>query len=95
MPVQSVSVKVAPPSLVRNRRVSVRSSARSQGGARILTRAEAFARTEPPRPGQQNGHEWLSELFRPLREYNLWLIKNGHEPLGELDPSLQGEEKPA
>lgn len=102
-PVPSPTVRVAPPRLPRSRRrVAARSRAaapakpaRPQGGARILTRAEAFARTQRPPPGGQNGHEWLSEMFRPLREYNLWLIKNGHEPLGELDLSLRGEEQPA
>ena len=39
--------------------------------------------TEPPAPGEQSGREWLREMMRPMREYNLWLVKNGHPPLVE------------
>ena len=57
-------------------------------GARILTRAEALARTEPPAPGERTGHEWLSELMRPFREYNLWAAKTGGDTREEMDESM-------
>ena len=43
--------------------------------------------TEPPAPGNPSAHDLLREAFRPLREYNEWLVKNGRETL-EFDQSL-------
>ena len=60
------------------------------GGARILTRAEALALSAPLKPEAQTGHEWLREMTRPIREYNIWCAKNGREVLAEMDPSLRG-----
>ena len=59
------------------------------GGARILTREELMARMrmDPIKPGQVSAHEFFYNS--PLRKYNLWLIKNGHPGLGELDQSLR------
>ena len=59
------------------------------GGAHILTREEMMASLPPLPPGAESGRDWLRRAFRPLREYNLWLIQNGHEGLGELDVSLR------
>ena len=80
--VQSPSPKSAPPPRSRSR---VRP--KENGGARVLTRAEAMAMTEPPAPGNPSAHDLLREAFRPLREYNEWLVKNGRETL-EFDQSL-------
>ena len=57
------------------------------GGARILTREEVMATMERIKPGEVSAHEFFHNS--PLREYNLWLIQNGHEGLGELDVSLR------
>ena len=84
---RSSSPKSAPPPRPRRR-----ARPKKTEGARILTREELMARTVPPAPGMQNGHEWLRELFRPMRKYHQWLIKNGHpEGLGQLDSSLREE----
>ena len=87
--VESAKSAKAPPRRARSTRPK-------NGGARILTREEVMASLPPLKPGQRSAHDWMREQFRPLREFNLWLIKNGHpEGLGELDMSLQDEDKDA
>ena len=96
--VKRLSAKIAPSPPIRARRARVRKSAAApvrsvlpqKNGARILTREEVMANQPPLPPGAENGWEWFCRVFRPLREYNAWLIKSGHpEGLGELDASLR------
>ena len=89
---KSASPKASPPLAARSRRAQSRKSASRPawpkgGGARILTREEVMATMERIKPGQVSAHEFFYNS--PLRKFNLWLIKNGHEPLGELDVSLR------
>ena len=89
---KSASPKGAPSPKVRSRRASARKPAKrsawpKSGGARILTREEVMATMERIKPGQVSAHEFFYNS--PLRKFNLWLIKNGREPLGELDVSLR------
>ena len=66
-------------------------------GARVLTRAEAekIMGGKPPAPGEPTAHDALREFLRPIREYNRWCAKTGHEPLEEMemDPSLREERR--
>ena len=92
---KSAPPKAAPVPTARTRRAQTRKPAARPvppawpkgGGARILTRAEVMATMERIKPGEVSAHEFFHNS--PLREYNLWLIKNGHEGLGELDVSLR------
>ena len=91
---KSAPPQAAPAPTPRTRRAQTRKPAARPvrpkgGGARILTRAEMMASLPPLPPGAESGRDWMRRAFRPLREYNLWLIQNGHEGLGELDVSLR------
>ena len=97
---KSAPPKAAPVPTARTRRIQTRKPAvrpappvphswPKGGGARILTREEMMASLPPLPPGAESGRDWMRKAFRPLREYNLWLIQNGHEGLGELDVSLR------